>query len=91
MQFEWDDDKNDSNIRKHGISFETARRIFDEPVLTRLDDRKDYVEDRFISVCMVEGVAVIVVAHTNREGSIRLISARPASRRERQQYHEQIR
>ena len=90
MQFEWDDDKNESNVRKHGVSFETAKRIFEGPVLTWLDDRQDYGEDRFISIGVVDAIAVIVVAHTDRSGRMRLISARPASRKERQQYHEQI-
>ena len=90
MQFEWDKEKNASNIRKHGVSFETAKRIFENPVLTWLDDRQDYGEDRFISIGTVDAVAVVVVAHTDREGRIRLISARPASRKERQRYHEQI-
>ncbi len=90
MEFEWDDTKNHANIRKHGVSFETARRIFERSHLTRLDGRKDYGEDRYIGVGAVDGVAVIVVAHTEREGRIRVISARPASRKERQAWHERI-
>ena len=91
MPFEWDEVKNQANIRKHGISFETAKRIFEGPVVTRIDRRKDYGEDRYISIGWVEPAALIVVAHTNRNGRIRLISARPASRKERQAYHERIR
>ena len=91
MHFEWDEVKNQANIRKHGISFETAKRIFEGPVVTRIDQRKDYGEDRYISIGRVGTAALIVVAHTNRNGRIRLISARPASRKERQAYHEQIR
>ena len=91
MQFEWDEVKNYANIRKHGISFETAKRIFEGPVVTWIDQRKDYGEDRYISIGRVEPVALIVVAHTKRNGRIRLISARPASRKERQAYHERIR
>ena len=91
MEFEWDDAKNQVNIRKHGISFETATRIFEGPVLTRSDDRKDYGEDRHISIGGVENGGTIVVAHTYRGRRNRLISARPASRKERQVYHAQIR
>ena len=91
MTFEWDTAKNQTNIRKHGVSFETAQRIFEGSVLTWFDDRKDYGEDRYISVGKVESAALIVVAHTGRDDRIRLISARPASRKERQAYHEQIR
>ncbi len=89
-EFEWDEAKNLANIRKHGISFATARRIFEGTVLTRLDRRREYGEDRYLSVGEVEQ-ALIVVAHTRRDGGTRLISARPASRRERKAYHERIR
>ena len=91
MKFEWDMAKNQANIRKHGVRFETAQRIFKGPVLTWLDDRKDYGEDRYISVGKVESVALIVVVHTGRDDRIRLISVRPASHKERQAYHERIR
>ncbi len=91
MKFEWDETKNQANIRKHGVSFEIPKRIFEGPVLTWLDNRMDYGEDRYISVGLVERTALIVVAHTDRESRTRLISARPASRRERQAYHERIR
>ena len=53
--------------------------------------RKGYDEDHYISISRVEPAMLIVVAHTSRNGRIRLISARPASRKERQAYHEQIR
>ena len=89
-EFEWDEVKNLANIRKHGISFPTARRIFERTVLTRLDRRREYGEDRYLSIGKVEQ-ALIVVAHTRRDGRTRLISARPASRRERKAYYERIR
>ena len=91
MEFEWDEAKNQANIGKHGVSFETAKHIFDRPILTELDRRKNYGEDRHISIGQMEHEALIVVVHTDREGCTRLISARPASRREKQAYHEQIR
>ena len=91
MVFEWDEPKNRANIRKHGVSFETASRIFDRPVLTRQDHRKDYGEARYVSIGELENGALVVVAPTNRSGRTRLISARPASRKERQAYHEKAR
>ena len=91
MEFEWDQTKNQTNIRKHGVSFETARRIFEGPVLHWLDLRSDYGEDRSIGVGSVGTGALLVVAYTERNGSIRLISARPATRKERQAYYEKIR
>ena len=90
MEFEWDEVKNQANIRKHGVSFDTAKRIFEGPRVTWSVQRKDYGEDRYISLGRVEQ-ALILVAHTDRDGRIRLISARPASRKERQVYHERIR
>lgn len=90
MEFEWDEAKNQANIRKHGVSFETAKRVFDRPLLTSRDRRKDYGEDRYVSIGQVGDEALIVIAHTRREGRIRLISARPASRREKQRYRDEI-
>ena len=91
MEFEWDETKNQSNIRKHGVSFEVARHIFRRPVLTSPDRRKNYGEDRYVSIGHAGRTALIVVAHTRRDGRIRLISARPASRKERRMFHERIR
>ena len=89
MHFEWDDAKERVNVAKHGIDFATAQRIFDGPVLTWPDTRRDYGEVRHVSVGRV-GPGVIVVAHTRRGDRQRLISARPASRKERRSYHERI-
>ena len=88
MEFEWDEAENQTNIRKHGIGFDTAKRIFEGPIATSPDHRQDYGEDRHISIGRVEPGALVVVAHTMRGGRIRLISARPASRKERKTYHE---
>lgn len=88
--FEWDDEKNRTNIEKHGISFEQASRIFEGLTLTVIDDRFEYGEVREISIGLIDGIAYLTVAHTNREGSIRIISARPARRNERKRYDEAI-
>lgn len=91
MPFEWDGEKNLQNIAKHGVSFDTASRIFDGIVLTAEDRRFDYGETRLISIGAVEGIVVLTVAHTDRDGRIRLISARPASRKERNRYEQALR
>ena len=91
IRFEWDDDKDAANIAKHGISFRQACKIFDGIILTADDDRHDYGEVRQNSIGMLDGLVVIVVTHTDRNGRIRLISARPAKRRERDRYAETIR
>lgn len=91
MRFEWDSAKDQSNIAKHGISFRRASAIFDSFHLLLEDDRYDYGERRDIAIGMIEGVAVIVVVHTGRSNRIRIISARPANRKERKRYHEALR
>ncbi|PZR93750.1 MAG: hypothetical protein DLM68_00645 [Hyphomicrobiales bacterium] len=87
----WDDDKNAANIEKHGVSFATVRRIFEGPVLTVVDDRYDYGEVRKNSIGLIDGILFLTVTHTDREGTTRIISARPAKRAERRRYEEAIR
>lgn len=91
MDFEWDEHKDRANIAKHGIGFERAKQIFTGITVDRIDDRRDYGEVRIISLGKVEEVLVLVVAHTNRSGVTRIISARPAKRVEREIYEEAIR
>lgn len=91
MQFEWDPAKNATNVAKHGISFETAIEIFDRPVVTALDDRFDYGETRLTSIGSTAGSVFVVVAQTDRNGRTRIISARPAKRRERERYAQTLR
>lgn len=89
--FEWDEAKNAANITKHGISFEQAVRFFEAPLLTAVDGRRDYGELREISIGRLDEAAILTVVHTDRSGRRRIISARPASGRERRQYEEAIR
>jgi len=81
--------KNAANIGKHGIDFGDARRVFDGFVLTAPDRRFDYGEDRKTSIGSLAGI--VTVARTHRNGNIRIISARRASRRERNAYEEALR
>ncbi|MEH1870673.1 BrnT family toxin [Nostoc sp.] len=90
MKFEWDKNKNQQNIQKHGISFEEATEIFDGVVFTSIDERYDYEEIREISIGSIQGVVIITVAHTDRNGKIRLISARKATPKERRTYYEYL-
>ena len=91
MDFEWDEAKNRANIRKHGIAFEMAQLIFKSTFFTKLDLRNAYGEDRFISIGKIDDIVVLVVVHTDRNERTRIISARPASRKERQAYYEKTR
>ena len=89
-RFEWDDTKDRRNPTKHGISFEEARLIFDGPVLTKVDDRQDYGEERFISYGQFGLQVIVAVVHTTRDGVTRLISARKANRAEKKDYYEHL-
>jgi uncharacterized protein len=86
--FEWDETKNAENIRKHGVSFRTACRIFAGPVWRMIDGREDYGELRETSIGRIGLATIIVVVHTDRNGVTRIISARAATTRERKRYDE---
>jgi len=84
--FEWDEAKAAENYVKHGVSFETAVKVFTDPfAVERLDDREDYGEERFILIGTAEE-AVITVVYTERNGRFRIISARRATRHEQDDY-----
>ncbi len=90
MLFQWDEEKNRSNIAKHGISFEIARQIFNGFTLDRIDDRFNYGEIREISIGRTGDLTILVVVHTERDGSCRIISARPAIRTEKRIYEQAV-
>jgi uncharacterized protein len=86
-EFEWDDIKAEANLRKHKISFQKARRVFDDLfALVEQDLSEDFGEDRFLATGMVEGLLVAVV-FTERGERIRLISARKANSHEQRRYY----
>ena len=88
-RFEWDDDKAHRNIDVHKIDFEDAKLVFEDPgVLDDPDETMDYGEERYRAIGMVLG-RLIAVFYTLRHGRIRLISARKATRKERQHYARQ--
>ena len=91
MVFEWDSEKNKSNIDKHGISFEQAQEIFDDPLhISILDERFQYFEERWITMGQTQDGDILVVAHLyvveKEDEKIRIISARNATRKERKAY-----
>lgn len=87
--FDWDEGKRLANVQKHAIDFADAVTIFAGDTLTIEDDRADYGEQRFITLGLLKG-HVIVVAHTERGGKARIISARKATRYEQVTYFEQF-
>jgi uncharacterized DUF497 family protein len=87
--FEWDDDKADANFDKHGVLFELATEIFDDPLaLTVPDLTHSEDEEREVTVGSTFFHHVLVVVHTTRESRTRIISARRATRSERLRYME---
>jgi uncharacterized DUF497 family protein/predicted DNA binding CopG/RHH family protein len=81
MEFEWDESKRAANLRKHGIDFLDVSSVFNGSIVTVEDERFDYGEDRFVTFGLLQG-QVIVVVHTESEDSIRIISARKATKYE---------
>jgi len=61
MEFEWDEEKNRQNLRKHGLDLGDAKLAFDGPLLVKLDTREDYGEDRWTGVGMIKGRVLVLV------------------------------
>jgi uncharacterized DUF497 family protein len=77
------------NAEKHGVSFEEAQTVFDDPMfITVVDDEHSVDEERYITVGLSSRGRLLLVAHSDRGGVIRLISARKATRREERFYAE---
>lgn len=87
--FEWDEAKADSNMRKHGVSFEEAQTVFGDPdSITIYDSEHSVDEDRFIAIGSSTYGGVLVVVYTERDERIRIISCRQATPNERRQYEQ---
>lgn len=85
MQFIWDEAKRKSNLNKHGMDFGDAKIVFAGATYTFEDDRFDYIEQRFITLGLLNG-EVIVLAHTEQEDIVRIISMRKATKHEQNLY-----
>ena len=89
LTFEWDQKKASSNLQKHGVSFEEAATAFGDPLsLTIPDPDHSLEEDRFVLIGESQKERLLVVAHAERSDTIRIISARLATRGERKSYEE---
>ncbi len=87
-QFEWDNAKAAGNLVDHGVTFDMARDVFEDPwAVDMLDRRQAYGEDRYVRIGMCDG-RLLAVAYTLRGEVIRIISARRAEPHERRRYHE---
>ena len=89
LQFDWDPKKARRNLRKHGISFEEASTIFDDPLyISFLDAEHSAEEERHITIGMSNKVRHLMAAHTERKKMVRIISARKATKNEEKFYNE---
>jgi len=89
-RFVWDEKKAESNLRKHGIAFERAIMVFDDPLAKTVQDRIVDGEERWQIIGMVEGCLFVIVAHTYLEMAdteiVRIINARTPTKQERRLY-----
>jgi hypothetical protein len=89
LEFEWDPRKAAANLLRHGITFEDAATVFGDPLaLTVSDPDHSEREHRFITMGETALGKIVVVSHTDRDDVIRIISARPATRKEHHEYTE---
>ena len=88
--FEWDEEKAEANYKKHGISFEDALSIFDDPLLwERYDWRNStFEESRYFGIGQIDGFVIVASCYTTREDRIRIINARRATSKERKDYEQ---
>jgi len=87
MAFQWNRDKAAANVRKHGIDFADAVSVFSDDLAITISDER-FNEERFITIGVDAFSRILVVVYTVRDDDIRIISARKATRQERQQYEE---
>lgn len=90
MKFEWDENKNSENIRKHRIDFNDVVEIFHGPMIVNFDDRFNYNEERIIGVGHMKKMNTIAVFIEKDADVIRIISARKANKNETRRFKEEI-
>ena len=89
MQFEWSDEKAKANFAKHGVSFQEAQTVFDDPLfLDYYDPDHSSMEHRFILIGMSHQKRLLMISYTERGHANRIISARKATSKERRIYEE---
>lgn len=87
MRFEWDGEKAESNLRKHGVAFDEAVTVFYDPLAATFDDpESSHGERRLVTVGYSAQGRLLVVCHTERGRAVRLISARRATASERKRH-----
>lgn len=87
LHFEWDPNKAVKNINQHRVSFDEAATVFGDPTfITFVDEEHSIDEERYITIGLSKSGRLLMVAHTDHHEEIRIVSARPATRREEQFY-----
>lgn len=86
MKLEWDQKKRKENVRKHGFDFADAGEIFELPLLTAVDSREPYGEDRFVGIGFLRQRVVVVVFVEQDDDTIRIVSPRKALKHERERF-----
>ena len=91
LVFEWDDEKDEANRKKHKVGFDEAKTVFNDPyAITMPDEEHATNESRYIDIGLSSKGQLLVVVYTERETTIRLISSRKATKWERRVYEEGI-
>ena len=90
MRYSWDDEKNRSNLQRHGMTFEDAVRIFEGPTVEKVDDRFDYGEVRVYAIGLVNGLEITVIYTERDPDERRIISAWRAEPHERRYYWQNL-
>ncbi|MDQ3129515.1 MAG: BrnT family toxin [Acidobacteriota bacterium] len=90
MNFEWDESKSKTNIAKRDLDFADAWQIFDAPMVVRIDNQKDYGEERFVGIGFLKNLVVVIVFTEPNEQTIRVVSLRKALKYEREQFEKYI-
>jgi uncharacterized protein len=88
MKFTWNKQKNKANVEKHGLDFADAYKVFESPMLVKLDDREEYGEDRWIGIGLMDLRVVVIVFAEPEENTLRVISFRKATTDERRRYEQ---
>jgi len=90
LKFEWDEQKNQKNVGKHGLDFADAFRLFNQPLLIQFDGRDDYGEDRYSGIGLLDGRVVVVIYTEPDQATIRIISLRKALSYERRRFEQYL-
>jgi len=89
MEFEWDEEKAAANLTKHGVSFDVAKTVFDDPLYVDFYDPDHSVDEhRYIIIGESPQRRLIIVSYTERDNVVRLVSAREVTKSERETYEE---